>query len=334
VPAQSQITSSQARRQAAVALVIACAAWGGSFTWAKEVMAGINQQAGRATADTFGVLLLLSWRFGLAGVIWLLALPSARRGWTWKGVTRVSLLGAVFTAAMIAQQAGLSRTTEAVSAFLTSLSILFVPLILTVILRKPPPASLWIGVALALAGIWLMTGATPQGFGLGEILGSGSSILFSIEILLLNVMIAKENASRVTGGKFLVVSVLCLLAAAITYPRQMNMQTLLIPLSAALRFDLILLTFIATLLAFGLQSFFQPKIYPTRAAMIYLTEPIFAAALAWMWIGRSMSATAIAGAILILAANGLAEWIELRKRNAVTRLGGVEIEDKLLIQHP
>jgi drug/metabolite transporter (DMT)-like permease len=91
---------------------------------------------------------------------------------------------------------------------------------------------------------------------------------------------------------------------------------------------------IATLLAFGLQSFFQPKIDPTRAAMIYLTEPIFAAALAWMWIGRSMSAMAIAGAILILAANGLAEWIELRKRNAVTKLGGVEIEDKLLIQHP
>lgn len=297
-------------------------------------MAGINQQAGRATADTFGVLLLLSWRFGLGGIIWLLALPSARRGWTWRGVGRVTLLGSVFTAAMIAQQAGLSRTTEAVSAFLTSLSILFVPLILTLIIRKPPPGSLWLGVALALAGIWLMTGATPQGFGLGEILGSGSSILFSIEILLLNVMIAKENASRVTGGKFLVVSVLCLLVAAITYPRQMHLHTLLIPLSAALRFDLILLTFIATVLAFGLQSFFQPRIDPTRAAMIYLTEPIFAAALAWMWIGRSMSATAIAGAALILAANGLAEWIELRKRNALLAQAPPPIEDKLLIQHP
>jgi drug/metabolite transporter (DMT)-like permease len=296
-------------------------------------MAGINLRAGLPDNDTFGVLLLLSWRFGLGGLIWLLALPSARRGWTWKSIGRVSLLGSVFTAAMIAQQAGLSRTTEAVSAFLTSLSILFVPLILTLILRRPPPASLWIGVALALAGIWLMTGATPQGFGLGEILGSGSSVLFSIEILLLNLMIAKENASRVTCGKFLVVSVLCLAVAAIAYPQHMHAQTLLIPVTHDLRVDLVLLTFIATLLAFGLQSFFQPKIDPTRAAMIYLTEPIFAAALAWIWIGRSMSATAIAGAILILAANGLAEWIELRKRNSlITAVDG--IEDKLLIQHP
>lgn len=323
----------RSRRQAAMALILACAAWGGSFTWAKAVMAGINLRAGRSGTDSFAVLLLLGWRFGLAGLIWLIALPAARRGWTWRGVGRCVLLGCVFASAMIAQQAGLSRTTEAISAFLTSLSILFVPLILTLIVRKPPAATLWIGIALATVGIWLMTGATPQGFGLGEVLGAGSSILFSIEILLLNYLIARENAWRITAGKFVVVGLVCFIAAAIIYPWEMHTQTLLIPIWPPLRLDLILLTCVATLLAFGLQSFYQPRIDPTRAAMIYLTEPIFAAGFAWALIGRSMTVTAIAGALLILTANLLAELIEARKRSAGTQQAVGENEDKLLIQH-
>src|SRR5207253_2740481 len=99
--------------------------------------------------------------------------------WAKDAMTTINARAGAAAGAMMGQQLGLDRTSQAVSAFLTSLSILFVPLLMLLVLRRPPPAALWLGVALAGAGIWLMTGAAPGGFGPGELLGLCCSILFS-----------------------------------------------------------------------------------------------------------------------------------------------------------
>jgi drug/metabolite transporter (DMT)-like permease len=66
--------------------------------------------------------------------------------------------------------------------------------------------------------------------------------------------------------------------------------------------------------AFGLQTHFQPRLDPTRAALLYLAEPIFAATYAWIVAGSALSTTACAGAGLILAANALVEVIQSRRK--------------------
>ena len=73
-------------------------------------------------------------------------------------------------------------------------------------------------------------------------------------------------------------------------------------------------TFEGIIGGFGLMVLYQPLLNPARAALIYLTEPIFAAGYAYLFAGRSMSQQAIVGASLILLANGLVEWMEQRKR--------------------
>src|SRR5256885_15401471 len=102
--------SSKARRRAVICLIIACIAWGGSFTWAKALMTGINLRAGADLSATLGVLVLLSWRFLLAGIVWMLLFPAARSGWNLPSVGRATALGTVHTIAMIAQQMGLIRS--------------------------------------------------------------------------------------------------------------------------------------------------------------------------------------------------------------------------------
>ena len=66
--------------------------------------------------------------------------------------------------------------------------------------------------------------------------------------------------------------------------------------------------------AFGLLFYFQPKLDPTRAALIYLAEPIFAAFYASVAVGRTLSVIALLGAGLILAANVLVEILERRSK--------------------
>lgn len=297
--------------------MVACIAWGGSFTWAKAMMTGINLRAGDDSSATLGVLVLLSWRFLLAGIVWILLFPAARSGWTWPSFGRAGVLGLAHTIAMIAQQMGLVRSSEAVNAFLTSLTILFVPLILALTTRRLPSPTLWIGVLLALAGIWLMTGATPTGFGLGELLGVGCSILFSIHIILINALLARDTAFRMVGGQFIVIGVLSLVITLAFQPQARHPQVLFLPFSAGLLTNLILLVVFSTLIAFGLMIFFQPKVDPTRAALIYLTEPVFAALFAWLITGRGLGATGIAGAGLIIAANSLVEWLQARRAGKI-----------------
>src|SRR4051812_17844204 len=83
-------------RRAALALLLACVFWGGSFTWAKDAIAAVNTHAGVDEHSGLGPLLLIAWRFMIAGVVWLAVFKKARRGWSWPSVGRAALLGVIF----------------------------------------------------------------------------------------------------------------------------------------------------------------------------------------------------------------------------------------------
>ena len=268
-----------------LALLIACVCWGALFTWAKQIMEEVNDRAGLSKTALLGVLLLQSWRFALAGILWVIAFPAARVGWSWSSFGRAVLLSVPFTAAMIVQQVGLTRTSPAVNAFLTGLNVLFVPLILALVTGRLPRPTLWIGIALALLGTWLLAGGGPGGIGVGELLGVGCSILFSIHILLINLLLKDDSPARMIGGQFILTSILCIAITLCVAPSR-SPHLLLLPVSAGLRLNLLLLIIFSTIVAFGLMLFFQPQVDPTCAAFVYLTEPIFAAGFAWVIAGQ------------------------------------------------
>ena len=65
-------------------------------------------------------------------------------------------------------------------------------------------------------------------------------------------------------------------------------------------------------------NFFQPRVDPTRAALIYLVEPIFAAAYAYVATGRGLTGIGIVGAVLILVANVAVEMREAHLKRKTT----------------
>jgi drug/metabolite transporter (DMT)-like permease len=308
-----------------VALFAATLAWGGSFTWAKAAGEYVNQAAGLASGALLGPILVLAWRFTAAGILWVVLFPGARHGWTWRLARRSGFLGLLLWAGQTVQMLGLDRTSEAVNAFLTSLTVVFVPLLLLVFVRRPPPAAMWIPVGMAAIGIWMMTGAAPTGFGAGEMLGLGCAILFSAHMIALGEIGRDESPWRIAAGQFLSVG---LGSAALSLVVNQSPTTLTpqvqweIMSSAGIRLHLVLLVVISTMFAFGLMFYFQPKLDPTRAALIYLAEPICAAFYAYLAVGRGLSVIAMFGAALILAANVLVEWLERHPRWRSRRLRG------------
>jgi drug/metabolite transporter (DMT)-like permease len=309
-----------------LALLTATLAWAGSFTWAKAAGDGINHAAGLPSGALLGPNLLLAWRFTAAGLLWLILFPGARCGWTWRSVRRSVLLGMLLWAGQTVQMLGLDRTSEAVNAFLTSLTVVFVPLLMVAVVRRPPSPALWSPVGMAAVGIWLMTGAAPTGFGAGEMLGLGCAILFSAHMIALGEIGRQESPWRMAAGQLLTVG----LGSAATSLLVGHGPRFLTPVvqweivsSSGIWLNMMLLIVISTMTAFGLMFYFQPKIDPTRAALVYLAEPIFAALYAYLAVGRTLSPVAVVGAALILAANALVEclkWRSIRHTIAITSI--------------
>jgi drug/metabolite transporter (DMT)-like permease len=308
-------------RAATIALLIACVAWGGSFTWASSIILHVNRILGAEDTATLGVLLLQSWRFSLAGLLWLAFFPGARRGWNISSLGRAALLSLPFTAAMIVQQMGLARTSPAVNAFLTGLNVLFVPLIVMCVKWSLPHPSLWIGIGMAMLGTWLLAAGEADASLSGIVLGVACALLFSVHILLINILLARDSAARMVGGQFLLTGLSSFLITLIVEPTSRSRHAMLaLPLAPGVWVDLAMLVAFATLVAFGLMIFYQPRVDPTRAVFIYLTEPIFAAGYAWLATGKGLGPAAIAGAALIIAANSLVEWLSVKRRALQTSL--------------
>ena len=285
-----------------LALLLATVFWGMGFTWAKSAGEAINARAHLPPGAAMGPVLLLAVRFALGATVWLIVFPAARRGWSARTVRRGSLLGLILATGLICQHLGLDRTSEAVSAFLTNLTVIFVPLIVALISRKWPHARLSIAIAMAAIGIWLMTGAAPAGFGYGELLGLGCSLIFSVYIVTLDHATVGEDPFRLSAVQFLVVSAICFAVSLIlSRGGPLGLEIFLADRNV-LRQTLLLST-LTTVGAFGLMMHFQPRIDPTRAALIYLAEPVVASLWAWYTAGRSLTALAAVGAALIIAAN-------------------------------
>jgi drug/metabolite transporter (DMT)-like permease len=318
--AENSSNANSTERSAALALLAATLFWGFGFTWAKMGGAAVNAAMGLPDGAYVGPLFLLAWRFTVASILWAVLFRDARGGWTMRSALRALVLGSFLGAGLVLQHIGLDRTSEAVAAFLTALTIVFVPLLMTVVVRKPPTALQWSGVAMATVGVWLMTGATPTGFGIGEALGLGAAVVFSGYIISVNMIVPHENPARMALGQFAVTAIMTIVACLLVHagpealaqsPRILSVPQVWINLG--------LLVVFTTIGSFGLLNFFQPKVDPTRAALIYLVEPIFAAGYAYIATGRGpTSAIEISGALLILVANVVVEMREAHLKRKMT----------------
>ena len=136
----------------------------------------------------------------------------------------------------------------------------------------------------------------------------------------MNAAAPHQGPWRLAAGQFLITGAVCATCAVAclfvkTGPEPLHAPALVRSLasSPAVWANLLLLTAFSTLGAYGLLTFFQPRLDPTRAALVYLLEPVVAAAYAYAATGRGLTATGLAGAVLILAANGLVEVLMARR---------------------
>ncbi len=282
------------KRRAMWALLLVTLLWGWTFVWMKEVMVVGARHMGEAGPWPV-ILLFMTLRFGLAaGLAPLVLRGSVRkmdRG-TWSDGT---ILGLVLLLGFLAQMWGLQRVTPSVSAFLTSLYVLFTLLLTVAAKRRMPGRALIFGVALATFGAGFISGPPQVHFGPGESATVACAVLFAIHILVTDRVTKRRHPASISLASFTVVGVLSGLGLGVVVAGGGGDGLGALMADAGFLRPLLLSSLLATLLALGLMNQFQRDLAPVRAAVLYALEPVWTAIIAlglgfdeprlWLWIG-------------------------------------------------
>lgn len=273
-------------RRPHLALVAAAFFFGSTFLVVKEAVADV------------GPVPFLAVRFGIGAVA---LAPFARRAPASPGLWRDgAVVGLALVAGYLLQTIGLQYTTASESAFITYLLVAFVPVLSAVRLRRAPAPATWVGVALAIVGLWLLTGATPH-LGRGELLTIGCAFAFALHVVLLADHSPKHAAMRLNAVQLAVVSLGCLVPGVFLGGYGFPATAWLAAAFTGV---------FASAFALGMQVWAQKRIEPSTTALILTLEPVFAALLGYA-TGERLGAVAAVGAGLILAGvlvSELAPW--------------------------
>ncbi|MFP3900971.1 MAG: DMT family transporter [Acidimicrobiia bacterium] len=273
------------RWQADLALVVAAFFFGTTFLV-------VQQAVERADPVPF-----LAVRFLIGGGV--LAALGRRRPASAHEARDGVVAGAALLAGYVLQTVGLQYTASSTSAFITYLLVVLVPVLSFVVLRRHPHPVTMVGVVVAVAGLVLLTGGAGTGFGRGEWLTLGCALGFATHIVVLGETAGRHDAVRFTAVQITTVGVACLLPSLVTGGLALPAAAL-----AAAAFTGVF----ATALAFVAMVWAQRVVSPSRAALILLLEPVFAAVLGWT-TGDPVTVATVAGGALILAAVVLSEVV-------------------------
>lgn len=250
--------------KADISLFAITAVWGSSFIMMKIILTHIS---------TFAYL---SIRFTLATLILLLIfhkyLPKLNR----KAIIFGSIIGVTLFAGMAFQVAGLTYTEASRSAFITALSVVFVPIVSAMLLRKRPDKASVLGVFLAFTGMFFLTGgigtfANGAGFNFnkGDLLTFFCALSFSAYIILVDKFTNEVDPRLLAIMQMATAAVLCSIVYGFTdkSPIQINGTVILV---------LIITSVFSTAVAFTVQTIAQKYTSPTHTALILASEPVFA----------------------------------------------------------
>lgn len=268
------------RLVAAVLLLLATAGWGATFVVMKDAL------------DHASVSQFLWWRFVLAAAILAALRPRAVVRLGFRGFGQGLVLGAIVSAGYFLQTYGLRTTPAAVSGFLTGLQVVFTPLIGWLLFRHRPGARTWGATLAATSGLAVISlhGVAVAG---GEVLTIVSAAAFALQVVVLGRWASVEDAFGLATVELGVVGLVSLGAAA---PGGLSL-----PSSAGMWGAVALTAVVASAFAFAAQSWAQSHLPAPTAAVIFTTEPAFAALFAWVG-GEHIGAGVLLGGVLILSA--------------------------------
>jgi drug/metabolite transporter (DMT)-like permease len=276
----------------AAALVVVAAMWGGTFVTVQSAV------------ERYPLYGFLGWRFAVATVAFVALFPSSvrtldRRTW------EVGLLaGAFLTAGYVFQTWGLEATSASKAAFITGMFVVITPMLQAIVLRRAPGVWTLAGVALAVAGLWFLSGGFLGGWNAGDTRVLICAFAYSAHMIVLGGPGRRLDVLPLTFVQLATVAVVTGVVSGVAERPPFPTDALVL---AAIGFTGIF----ASAVAFAVQTYAQQHISPAKTALILITEPAFGGVFGWL-AGERLGFGGLAGAALILGGMLISEVLVAR----------------------
>lgn len=202
------------------------------------------------------------------------------------------VLGTILFIAASLQQIGMADSTAAKGGFITGLYMVFVP-IFGLFLKHKIGKNVWIGVAAAVVGLYLLS--IKEGFKIddGDKLILIGAVFWAVHILFIDNFSKKIDALKLSSVQFATCSVFSLITAFATETITLKgLQSSLIPILYG--------GLLSVGVAYTLQVVAQKNAKPSHAAIILSMESVFAAIGGMIILSESLTLRAAIGCALIL----------------------------------
>ena len=310
-----QPSSKKSRTTALIMLLIMCFFWGTTFPLMKWGVAIIEEDY-LDSASKIGPIVFLAMRYALAALILPFFLLLEKRGGkrlSGRAVKFSAILCLLFLSSMYLQVYGLRLITPAVSAFVTNLTTVFVPLVMWIILRKPPAGRVAIAALVAFIGVGLISyvpdeslipAGTVNDVYLGVGLTVGCAIIFALFIIYTDYATKREDpimisilviAMSAVGAIMSLVVVADLGPIVESLPAMLSDYDLMMPVVVTAVF--------ATAYATYAWNRWQRELSPSRAAVLYTTEPVFTLIISVSIGEDDLRTLLVIGGLCIIVAN-------------------------------
>lgn len=263
-----------------LALLLTTLIWGATFP------------ATKAALDQIPPLSFLLLRFLLGAVlVWIWFVVARHRLHRERAVLYASAIATVFLfLGYVLQTVGLRYTSASNSAFLTALYVIFVPLIL-----RRFDARVLLATAIATVGLWLLVKPSAS-MNVGDLLTLGCAVAFAGHIVCLERFTRAFDAPSLLAWQM---TAMTLLFVPTLFWEQAPASAF-VP-TAVLLIGLLVTGGLATG-AFAVQMWAQQIVPAQQVALVFASEPAYAAWLSWYFLGETLDLQGWVGSGLILIA--------------------------------
>jgi drug/metabolite transporter (DMT)-like permease len=219
---------------------------------------------------------LVAARFAIAALVMVVFFPKARAALRdkeqWKGG---ALLGGVMLVGFVTQMIGLDEINPAVSAFLTSLYVVFTALITIFMTKSQPSRVLMFGVLLATFGAGFIQGPPHLTWGFGEVMTVVCAVFFALHIIYTQRITQVMDPVGVTQTSFAVVA-LGAMAMVFLLGGGRSIEEWRFIFADGVLIPVLCLGIGGSFFCLLLLNMYQRYLHPIQAAIIYALEPVWA----------------------------------------------------------
>jgi drug/metabolite transporter (DMT)-like permease len=263
------------RKRAIGALLVVTSVWGATFIWMKQALNELQPEI-EAYGSNRVVGVLVAARFAIAALVMVIFFPKARAALRdkeqWKGG---ALLGGVMLVGFVTQMIGLDEINPAVSAFLTSLYVVFTALITIFMTKSQPSRVLMFGVLLTTFGAGFIQGPPHLTWGFGEVMTVVCAVFFALHIIYTQRITQVMDPVGVTQTSFAVVA-LGAVAMVLLLGGGRSIEEWGFIFADGVFIPVLCLGIGGSFFCLLLLNMYQRYLHPIQAAIIYALEPVWA----------------------------------------------------------